>query len=176
MSIDKWLSKGNSKEKQKKIDNLYNALPEEEVQDLKKRSIRELTKKNKKKQVEKVDTKGILSDIIEFKEWLNQRTYLKGDLDKIEIWINNLSNKLSLEHKNNKNQTSKNKRSRLIEQFRKIHPKFLDEKTRVVINKKLNGIKRTNSDNYYLRKLKAVIKEKLHDASYYEILKEIVEL
>lgn len=176
MSIDKWLSKSNSKEKQKKIDNLYNALPEEEVQDLKKRSIRELTKKNKKKQVEKVDTKGILSDIIEFKEWLNQRTYLKGDLDKIEIWINNLSNKLSLEHKNNKNQTSKNKRSRLIEQFRKIHPKFLDEKTRVAINKKLNGIKRTNSDNYYLRKLKAVIKEKLHDASYYEILKEIVEL
>ena len=176
MSIDKWLSKSNSKEKQEKIDNIYNALPEEEVQDLKKRSIRELTKKNKKKQVEKVDTKGILSDIIKFKEWLNQRTYLKGDLDKIEIWINNLSNKLSLEHKNNKNQTSKNKRSRLIEQFRKIHPKFLDEKTRVAINKKLNGIKRTNSDNYYLRKLKAVIKEKLHDASYYEVLKEIVEL
>ncbi len=176
MSIDKWLSKSNSKEKQEKIDNIYNALPEEEVQDLKKRSIRELTKKDKKKQVEKVDTKGILSDIIEFKGWLNQRTYLKGDLDKIEIWINNLSNKLSLEHKNNKNQTSKNNRSRLIKQFRKIHPKFLDEKTRVAINKKLNGIKRTNSDNYYLRKLKAVIKEKLHDASYYEILKEIVEL
>jgi hypothetical protein len=176
MSIDKWLSKSNSKEKQEKIDNIYNALPEEEVQDLKKRSIRELTKKDKKKQVEKVDTKGILSDIIEFKGWLNQRIYLKGDLDKIEIWINNLSNKLSLEHKNNKNQTSKNNRSRLIKQYRKIHPKFLDEKTRVAINKKLNGIKRTNSDNYYLRKLNAVIKEKLHDASYYEILKEIVEL
>ena len=64
----------------------------------------------------------------------------------------------------------------LIQQFRKIPANFLDEKTRIAINKKLHGQKRTNSDNYYLRKLKAEIKEKLYEASYFEILKAIIEL
>jgi len=43
------------------------------------------------------------------------------------------------------------------------------------LNKKLKGIKRTNSDNYYLRKLKIIIKEKLKDAEYYNIIRDILE-
>jgi hypothetical protein len=39
----------------------------------------------------------------------------------------------------------------------------------------LRGVKRSNSDNYYLRKLKKHIGEKLNEAKYYEILKEILE-
>jgi hypothetical protein len=171
MSIDKWLSESDPK-KREKLEKVYNALPEEKVQDLKKKSIRELTKKK----VDDPKTKGILDDILEFKEWLNQRNYLKGDIDKIEIWINNLSKKLNRERSNIRKENIKDNRMQLIEQFRKIPANFLDEKTRIAINKKLHGQKRTNSDNYYLRKLKAEIKEKLNEASYFEILKAIIEL
>ena len=175
MSIDKWLSESDPK-KREKLEKVYNALPEEKVQDLKKKSIRGLTKK---KEIEKIDDpkiKGILDDILEFKEWLNQRNYLKGDIDKIEIWINNLSKKLNRERSNIRKENIKDNRMQLIEQFRKIPANFLDEKTRIAINKKLHGQKRTNSDNYYLRKLKAEIKKKLYEASYFEILKAIIEL
>ena len=106
MSIDKWLSESDPK-KREKLEKVYNALPEEKVKDLKKKSIRELTKK---KEIEKADdpkTKGILDDILEFKEWLNQRNYLKGDIDKIEIWINNLSKKLNRERSNIRNENIK---------------------------------------------------------------------
>lgn len=175
MSIDKWLSESDPK-KREQLEKVYNTLPEEKVQDLKKKSIQELTKKNKVKKIEKVESKSILDDIIEFKEWLNQRNYLKGDIDKIEIWINNLSKKLNRERSNIRKENIKDNRMQLIEQFRKIPANFLDEKTRIAINKKLHGQKRTNSDNYYLRKLKAEIKEKLYEASYFEILKAIIEL
>jgi len=176
MSIDKWLSKGNSKEEQEKIEKAYNALSDEKVQNLKKKSIQELTKKNEMNKSEDFNHKSFLHDILEFKDWLNQRTFLKGDLDQIETWINNLSRKLNLEQEINRKETIKTNRSQLIEEFRKIPPRFIDEKIRVAINKKLHGKKRTNSDNYYLRKLKDRIKEKLHEANYYEILKKIVEL
>jgi hypothetical protein len=174
MSIDKWLSESDPK-KREKLEKVYNALPEEKVQDLKKKSIRELTKK---KEIEKADdpkTIDILDDILEFKEWLNQRNYLKGDIDKIEIWINNLSKKLNREREKNIKESIKDNRGQLIEQFRKIPFNFLDEKTRIAVNKKLHGQKRTNSDNYFLRKLNAEIKEKLFEASYFEILKTIIE-
>ena len=46
MSIDKWLSESDPK-KREKLEKVYNALPEQKVQDLKKKSIRELTKKKK---------------------------------------------------------------------------------------------------------------------------------
>ena len=68
-----------------------------------------------------------------------------------------------------------NVKSELCNQFKKIPHNFLDEKTRVAINKKMRGTKRTNSDNYYLRKLKTMVQEKLKEASYYEILKKILE-
>ena len=174
MSIDKWLSESDPK-KREKLEKVYNALPEEKVQDLKKKSIRELTKK---KEIEKADapkTTDILDDILEFKEWLNQRNYLKGDIDKIEIWINNLSKKLNREREKNIRESIKDNRGQLIQQFRKIPFNFLDEKTRIAVNKKLHGQKRTNSDNYFLRKLNAEIKEKLFEASYFEILKTIIE-
>ncbi len=175
MSIDKWLSESDPK-KREQLEKVYNTLPEEKVQDLKKKSIRELTKKKEIQKVDDPKTKGILDDILEFKEWLNQRNYLKGDIDKIEIWINNLSKKLNRERSNIRKENIKDNRMQLIEQFRKIPANFLDEKTRIAINKKLHGQKRTNSDNYYLRKLKAEIKEKLYEASYFEILKAIIEL
>ena len=176
MSIDKWLSESDPK-KREQLEKVYNTLPEEKVQDLKKKSIRELTKKKEEvKKNNNFPSKSILDDIIEFKEWLNNRNYLKGDLDKIEIWINNLSEKLNREHANKRRENIKDNRKQLIEHFRKIPADFLDEKTRIAINKKLHGQKRTNSDNYYLRKLKAEIKEKLYEASYFEILKAIIEL
>lgn len=172
MSIEKWLSK-DSKEKQEKIDKRYKDLPEERVLQLKKKKIQDLKKKDKKEEVEKIESDSLLGKIVEFKEWLNQRTYLKGDLDKIVVWIQNLNRKLILE---SKDQKINNTKAHLIEQFRKIPPKLLDEKTRIAINKKLNGTKRTSSDNYYLRKLKTLIHEKLNEASYYELLKTILDL
>ncbi|MHA1255056.1 MAG: hypothetical protein ACTSPS_05580 [Promethearchaeota archaeon] len=175
MSIDKWLSESDPK-KREKLEKVYNALPEEKVQDLKKKSIRELTKKKEKEKADDPKTIDILDDILEFKEWLNQRNYLKGDIDKIEIWINNLSKKLNREREKNIKESIKDNRGQLIQQFRKIPFNFLDEKTRIAVNKKLHGQKRTNSDNYYLRKLKAEAKEKLYEASYFEILKAIIEL
>ena len=171
MSIEKWLSK-DSKEKQEKIDKMYKELPEERVLELKKKKIQDLKKKNKEKQVEKTESNNLLSEVIEFKDWLNQRTYLKGDLDKIEVWIQNLNKKVTLE---SNDQEMNITRAHLIEQFRTIPPTFLDEKTRIAINKKLNGTKRTSSDNYYLRKLKSLIREKLNEASYYELLKTILD-
>ncbi|MFX1393462.1 MAG: hypothetical protein ACFFAH_07795 [Promethearchaeota archaeon] len=174
MSIDKWLIKYNSKEERERREKIFNTLSEEEVQDLKKKSVRDLTqKKSKQKQVNNKPN-DFLSYIIEFKEWLNQRTYLKGDIDKIEIWIKNLNQKLDYE--NSKGLLVKNNIiSQLRTQFRRIPHDFLDEKTRIAINKKMRGVKRTSSDNYYLKKLKTMIQEKLKEASYYEILKKILE-
>ncbi len=173
MSIDKWISETKEeREKREKIDKLFKSLPEEKVLDLKKRKIKDLKKKRREESVDEIEPNSFLNELIEFKEWLNQRTYLKGDLDKIEIWIHNLNKKLTLETKDQELKTSK---AHLIEQFRKIPPKFLDEKTRVAINKKLYGTKRTSSDNYYLRKLKKFIQDKLIEASYYELLKTILD-
>ncbi|MFX1444708.1 MAG: hypothetical protein ACFFHV_14945 [Promethearchaeota archaeon] len=172
MSIEKWLSK-DSKEKREKIEKLYKELPKEKVLELKKKKIQDLKKKNREEEVDKIETDSIISDIIEFKNWMNQRTYLKGDLDKIAVKIQNLNRKLTLR---NKELQLNDTKVHLIKQFRKIPPKFLDERTRIAINKKLNGAKRTNSDNYYLRKLKSTIGEKLNEANYYELLKVILEL
>ena len=86
--------------------------------------------------------------------------------------IQNLQKKISLE---GKTKERKNMRTHLIEQFRTIPPRLLDEKTRIAINKKLYGTKRTSSDNYYLKKLKSLIREKLNEASYYELLKKILD-
>jgi len=174
MSIDKWLAKYNSKEERERREKIFKTLSEEEVQDLKKKSARDLTQKKSK--IKEVNNKpdGFLSYIIEFKDWLNQRTYLKGDIDKVEIWIKNLNKKLDYE--NTQGLLAKNNvRFQLRNQFRKIPHEFLNEKTRIAINKKMRGVKRTNSDNYYLRKLKTTIQEKIKEANYYEILKKILE-
>ena len=117
-----------------------------------------------------------MNSVVEFKNWLNSRTYLRGDLDRIEAWIANLSHiAKSVNAQKSDLDKSKNK-SQVRERYKKIPIKFLDEKTRIAINKKIHGAKKTSSDNYYLRKLKIVIKEKLKESEYYEILKNILEL
>jgi hypothetical protein len=100
---------------------------------------------------------------------------LKGDLDKIETWIKKLYINLSSETEEISNKEEKNVNKQLKELFKEIPVNFLDEKTRILLNKKLNGSKKTSSDTYYLRKLKASIQDKLNEAKYYEMLKKILE-
>ncbi|MFX0071100.1 MAG: hypothetical protein ACFFAO_08415 [Candidatus Hermodarchaeota archaeon] len=175
MKIDKWLLDGKTKEEREKLDKLFQSLPQEKVQDLKKKKIRELNKEKLKEDVDKIEPESFLSDIVEFKDWLNQRTYLKGDLDKIEMWIMNLNIKLKDHIAQTNRENVKKNRAELIRQFNKIPVKFLDEKTRLAITKKINGITRTNTDNYYIRKLKTKIQENQNEAHYYKILKKILE-
>ena len=44
------------------------------------------------------------------------------------------------------------------------------------MNKLIHGANRTNSDNYYLRKLKNILKEKLKEAEYYDILDKLIKI
>ncbi|MFX1374522.1 MAG: hypothetical protein ACFFA0_01810 [Promethearchaeota archaeon] len=173
MSIDKWLSKEDSKEEQIKRDKIFRNLSEGEVNELKKKKIRNITKKEAQKPVESSEKDNFLNEILEFKEWLNQRTYLKGDVDKIETWVNNLHLKIQSYSFKEDYSSLKNQ---LITDYKKIPPNFLDEKTRVAINKKIHGTMRTNSDNYYLRKLKKTVQEKLNESKYYEILDSLLNL
>ncbi|MFX0187675.1 MAG: hypothetical protein ACFE8A_08065 [Candidatus Hodarchaeota archaeon] len=174
MSMDKWFTKYKSKEEKNKIEEFFKVLPEEKVQELKKKSVRDLTQRKRKNKEIKNKPDDFLSYVIEFKDWLNKRTYLKGDIDKIETWIRNLNKKLDAE-KVQGLLAKNNVKSQLINQFRKIPHNILDEKTRIAINKKIREAKRNSSDNYYLRKLKTTIQEKLKEASYYGILKKILE-
>jgi hypothetical protein len=176
MSLYKWFDDEETKERRKKKEELYDSLPNNEKQELKKKTIKEVIKKDNEvqsKRGEKDDYSGILHDIIEFKEWLDARTYLKGDIDRIETWIKILYKKVETYSKNLSKETE---RKALIEEFRKIPPEFLEEKTRIALNKKLRGDKTNNSDKYYLRKLKLDIDSKLANAKYYKILKRIFEL
>ena len=174
MSIEKWLSERESEEIRKQKEDLFKQLPKEKIQSLKKKSIKKIVA-NDTKNLES-DSKDIfLTKVIEFKEWLDGRTYLKGDVDKIVIKLQNLTKSIASYNTNNNNISDKEKIYRLNNLYKEIPPSFLDEKTRVALNKKLRGTKRTNSDNYYLRKLKTSIKEKLNEAKYYEILREILE-
>jgi len=175
MSIDKWLEDPSAKERKRKLDEKYERLPKEKVQELKKKKIQNIIQIEKVECFQPKEEKDFLSLIIEFKEWLNQRHYLKGDLDKIEAWINNLYFKLGSEVNEISNEEKKSIKSKLKEEFKEIPVNFLDEKTRIALNKKLNGTKKTSSDAYYLRKLKSLIQEKLNEAKYYETLRKIVE-
>ncbi|MHA2038857.1 MAG: hypothetical protein ACW972_03190 [Promethearchaeota archaeon] len=173
MSIDKWLSKKGSKEDELKREKAFKNLSESEVKDLKKKKIRNMIQKDDRKSSDKSDSEKFLTRIVEFKDWLNQRTYLKGDFEKIEMWINNLNSEIKINKLKLINNFDKKK---VVEEYKKIPPKFLDEKTRIALNKKIHGTKRTNSDNYYLRKLKNIIQDKLFEAKYYEILDRILEI
>ena len=174
MSIEKWLSERESEEVRKKKEELFKTLPKEQVHDLKKKSIKKIVTNDNKK-LESDNLGSILAKVIEFKDWLDGRTYLKGDIDKIIIQLQNLNTSIANMNEVNKNTLYEDKVSSLNNLYKEIPPTFLDEKTRVALNKKLRGIKRTNSDNYYLRKLKKYIGEKLNEAKYYEILKEMLE-
>ena len=174
MSIDKWLSKEEAKEEAIKRDKAFKQLSKEEVQQLKKKKIQNLVNQNNKKSIKLTENDVFLSEILEFKKWLNQRTYLKGDLEKIETRIKNLYLKIKTKAEQEKKLTTDKKN--LIEDYKKIPLNLLDEKTRGAINKKIHGTKRTNTDNYYLRKLRNIIIEKLNEADYYEILDKILKL
>ena len=172
MSIDKWLSDSASKEEKIKREKAFKQLSGGEVQELKKRKIRNIVQKENQKSAESSSIDKFLEDILEFNEWLNTRTYLKGDIEKIETRIKNLYIKIQ----SHKNEITQNDRKILTEQYKKIPPKFLDENTRITLNKKIHNIKRTNSDNYYLRKLRKIIQEKLNEAKYYKSLQKILEV
>jgi len=176
MSIDKWLSKKVSKEEEKRREKAFKSLSEGEVKELKKKKIRNIVEKGDQKSGESLESDKFLHEILEFKEWLNQRTYLKGDIDKIETWITNLYSTIKYEAELKAKFINSNDKKNIKENYKRIPPKFLDEKIRIALNKKIHGITRTNSDNYYLRKLRSIIKEKLIESKYYEVLDNILNL
>ena len=175
MSIYRWFDNEETKEGRKKKEELYDSLAKEEKQELKKKSIKKVINNNgvEPEGDKKNESNGFLQDIIAFKDWLDARTYLKGDLDRIETWIKILYKKIE---SYSKDINKENERETLIEEFRKLPPDFLEEKSRIAINKKLRGVKTNSSDNYYLRKLKLEVDSKLADAQYYKVIKRVIEL
>ena len=175
MSIYRWFDNEETKERRKKKEEFYDSLAKEEKQELKKKSIKKVINNNgvEPEGDKKNESNGFLQDIIAFKDWLDARTYLKGDLDRIETWIKILYKKIE---SYSKDINKENERETLIEEFRKLPPDFLEEKSRIAINKKLRGVKTNNSDNYYLRKLKLEVDNKLADAQYYKVIKRVIEL
>ena len=120
------------------------------------------------------DAKNLLDSMKskERKDMLEEKQTSEKNTISSETQTQTSDKKVTLESNDQKMNIT---RTHLIEQFRTIPPTFLDEKTRIAINKKLNGTKRTSSDNYYLRKLKSLVREKLDEASYYELLKTILD-
>jgi hypothetical protein len=176
MSIDKWLNEKDSKEQRIKREKAFKQLSKEEVHELKKKKIQDIVKKEAKKPSELSEREKFLNQIKEFKDWLNQRTYLKGDFEKIEMWIKNLNSIVTSLSAQEEKSILHSEKKNIIENYKKIPPKFLDEKIRVAINKVIHGAQRTNSDNYYIRKLKNILKEKLKEAEYYEILNKLIKI
>ena len=175
MSMDKWLDDDGTKENKKKRNELYSSLSNEEKNDLSKQKIRELVKKDDITSSFDENRKSFLTKVLEFKDWLDNRSYIKGDIERIQTWIENLYSMVHISINFQNKTRLNNGEDPLINSYKSIPVKFLDEKTRIALNKKLRGMKRTNSDNYYLRKLKIIVKEKLKDAEYYNILRDILE-
>ncbi|MFW9988693.1 MAG: hypothetical protein ACFFC3_08565 [Candidatus Odinarchaeota archaeon] len=176
MSIDKWLNKEDSKEDRLRREKAFKNLSKQEVQDLKKKKIQNIVKKVEKKTDEISKRDNFLDNILEFKNWLNQRTYIKGDIAKIETWIRNLYSIVNYDSELRVKSDNYTQKRSLIKKYKEIPPKFLDEKIRVALNKLLNNTPRTNSDNYYLRKLKGIITERQKEAEYYVILEQIIRI
>ena len=175
MSMDKWLDDEETKENKKRRNEIYSSLSNEEKNDLSKQKIRELVKKDEITNSFDESRMGFLTKVLEFKDWLDNRSYIKGDIERVQAWIENLYSMVDISINFQNKESFNNGDENLINSYKSIPVKFLDEKTRIALNKKLKGIKRTNSDNYYLRKLKNIIKEKLKDAEYYNILRDILE-
>ena len=176
MSIDKWFSKRDVDEEKIKRDKKFQKLSMEEVQELKKKKVRDLVHRKSSKSVEVLEEDDLLLEIIEFKNWLNHRTYLKGDREKIEVKVTNLYSKIKSEHSQKAKLKEKSERRQLIKNYKEIPVEFLDEKTRIAVSKIIHSGKKTNTDHYYLRKLKKLVQEKLFEAKYYEILDKILKL
>ncbi len=133
-------------------------------------------KKEKQNVKESSEREKFLLKVIEFKDWLNQRTYLKGDFERIETWIKNLDSMIKVASLESQKQDDYNEREKIIAKYKEIPPKFLDEKTRIALNKLIHGSQKTNSDNYYIRKLKTNLKEKLKESEYYDILNRLIKI
>lgn len=176
MSIDKWLSQKDQPSTDSDIKKEEIQLSEEELDKLKKQKIRQLVKKSPKKESAPKNTpnknKDFLEMIVDFKEWLNQRNYLKGDLSKIETWIKNLHHTLNTELSQIQEDQQPQDKTSI---FNKIPPEFIEEKMRIAINKKLRDVQLSKSDNYYIKKLMKIVQDKLKEAEYYEILKKLLE-
>ncbi|MFX1266380.1 MAG: hypothetical protein ACFFAK_00285 [Promethearchaeota archaeon] len=170
MSIKKWLTDDTIGEDREKREEEYNKLSKEEKTELKKKKLQQIIQKSKQEKPILTKSENFLNEVIKFKEWLNDRNYIKGDLLKIETWIKNLYRRLESNYVQNRSQ--KESMSELKDKYRQIPLAFLDEKTRIALNKKLRNVNRTASDNYYLRKLKDTIKERLKEAEYYETLRK----
>jgi len=175
MSIDKWLDDEDTIEEKKKREEIYKSLSKEDKKDLKQQKIRDLVQKSKQMEILSEKRKDLLTKVIEFKDWLDNRTYIKGDIERIETWVENLYLILRENIENQNGHYSEKEMKSLIQNYKSIPVNFLDEKMRIALNKKLKDIKKTNSDDYYLRKLKTVVREKLKEAEYYEILRDILE-
>ena len=135
-----------------------------------------MVQKSKQMDILSEKRKDLLNSVIEFKDWLDNRTYIKGDIERIETWVENLYHILRENIENHNRHYDEDERKVLVQNYYSIPVNFLDDKTRIAINKKLKGMKRTNSDNYYLRKLKSTVREKLKEKEYFEILRDILEL
>ncbi len=189
MTIDKWISKETSKnDNDKNKDNSMNyrkgskTLTEKKKEDLVRERISNvLDQRNTSlpKEAPNISQEDyFLKRIIEFYDWLNNRIYLQGDRGKIKQWITSLY-KIIEEEKRINSKMSKsdgNREHELNKKFRTIPPRLIDEKTRVALQKKLRWTETTSSDDYYLRKLKTEMQEKLKELKYLKILKDIIQL
>ena len=175
MSIEKWLDDEATIEERKKREEIYKSLSKEEKNDLKQQKARDLAQRAKEKEIISDERKDLLNKVIEFKDWLDIRTYIKGDIERIETWIETLYILLRESLENQDNHDNEDGKKGMIDDYKSIPVDFLDEKTRIALNKKLRGMKKTNSDNYYLRKLKTIVREKINDVKYYYILRDILE-
>ena len=175
MSMDKWLDDNETKENKKKRNEIYSSLSNEEKNDLKEQKIRDLVRKEKTTSSFDESRRDFLNSVLEFKVWLENRAYIKGDIERIQTWVENLYFMIDANINLHNKTRIKNGEEPLINSYKSIPVNFLDEKTRIALSKKLRGIKKTNSDNYYLRKLNTIVKEKLKDAEYYAILRDILE-
>lgn len=173
--MDKWLDDKDTAEEKKLREDTYAKLSKEERKDLKVQKIRKIVQKNENASNKNDKRTEFLNSVIEFKDWLINRSYLKGDLERIETWVANLYLILNASLEQQKEDSGEFGKKNLINNYKSIPVNFLDEKTRIALNKKLKNTARTTSDNYYLRKLKNLVKEKLKEAEYYEILRELLD-
>ncbi len=173
--MDKWLDDKDTAEEKKLREETYAKLSKGEKKDLKVQKIRKIVQKNENASNKNDKRTEFLNSVIEFKDWLDNRSYLKGDLERIETWVANLYLILTASLEQQKEASGEFGKKHLINNYKSIPVNFLDEKTRIALNKKLKNTTRTNSDNYYLKKLKKLVKEKIKEFEYYDILREILD-
>lgn len=170
MSLNKWLDEDNSKNnKAKSKTKIISPFKEQKL-----KKIKESIKKSQKQESELKDPiNAFISYVLEFKEFLNSRTYLRGDLENLITWITNLNYKYKELINSNENLDTNDKESN-IELLKEIPPTFFDEKLTLTLKKYAYIDKLNNSDRYYLRKLKSLVKDQLKRARIYQIVDKIL--